>query len=117
MSRNFELLQQEAASILEPRTILSRPNAKTHDSEARNSFNRVPREEAVGLVRRIQSIFDRLRGFGVGEPHHRNQTLSIPSGPAERRLESSATLASAKARLASTSGGPKLSVYSLVRHL
>jgi len=115
MSRNFELMQQQARPILHPASVSSKAHPDTHQIETRLDLGPVPREEKIGVVRRILSLFERERKSDTGKARDDHKKSSLSSALEEDgRLPSSET-ASAKLRLASTSDGRKLTVYSLVR--
>lgn len=115
MSRNFELM--EAVTVFQESPLPSQTHGKANQDELRHDGGQVPRKEASSLTQLVRSIFATLRGLNVHKPHRDCHASSVFSALEAKPSESSSTMSSAKLRLASTSDGRKLSVYSLVRHL
>jgi hypothetical protein len=115
MSKNFELMQQQATPILQPPSVASKPQPDAHRNEIRLDLDPAPREEKIGVVRRILSLFGKQHELSAGNARDNSQTSSFSSALEKERWKPSRDMASANLRVASTSDGRKLSVYSLVR--
>jgi hypothetical protein len=117
MSRNFELMQQTArdfgaTSIPQPNGLLSEVHDTTQQNKLLVNWGQVPRKETPSLVRRIRSLFGRLRELGVGKRVDNSGKPVFSKCFDEEKTENKASIAP---QLGSTRAEQTLTVYSLVR--